>query len=116
MEPAMSFNDSYVPHGKDRPIHRAGGLADWLGGTGVSLGRNAYGSNFEEDYVRIEESQHYLQQKQFGFANFYGRILSEALKFGTQGVYETRGTLEYQAQKVSYDYRDGRPYNPTPLR
>lgn len=116
MGPAMSFNDSYIPHGKDRPIHRTGGLADWLGGTGVSLGRNAYGSNFEEDYVRIEESHHYLQQKQLGFANFYRRILLEALKFGTQGVYDTKGTLEYQAQKVSYDYRDGRPYNPTPLR
>ncbi|WP_433901866.1 FG-GAP-like repeat-containing protein [Sphingobacterium puteale] len=114
MGPAMSFDDSYIPHGNDRPIHRAGGLADWLGGTGVSLGRNAYGSNFEEDYVRIEESQHYLQQKQLGFANFYGRILSEALKFGNP--YNTRGTLEYQAQKVSYDFYNKRPYNPAPLR
>ncbi|WP_346068404.1 FG-GAP-like repeat-containing protein [Sphingobacterium siyangense] len=120
MGPAMSFDDSYIPHGNDRPIHRGGGLADWLNGTGVSLGRNAYGNNLNDPRYRVqvgmEESFHYLQQKQMGFANFYGRIISEALKFGTQGVYDTRGTLEYQASHVAMDYILNKPYNPSPLK
>lgn len=114
MGPAMSFDDSYIPHGNDRPIHRSGGLADWLNGTGISLGRNAYGSNqYDSKYraeVGIEESFHYLQQKQLGFARFYGRIISEAFKFGFDGAYRTPGTLENDARKVVNSFSENRPF------
>jgi len=120
MGPAMEFDDSYVPHGRDRPIHRGGGLADRLKGTGISLGRNAYGNNRKDSDYRIatgiEESFHYLQQKQLGFARFYGRIISEALRYGFHGAYDKPGTLEYQASHVAADHRYGRPYNPYPLK
>src|SRR5690606_24248923 len=77
---AQQFDDSYVPHGKDRPVHRGGGLASMLGGTGISWGRNAsvnsrYGP--DADAVRMHESYHYLQQKELGFANFYGITATE---------------------------------------
>src|SRR5690606_14431359 len=38
---AVPFDDSYIPHGKDRPIYREGGLAALLGGTGISWGRTS---------------------------------------------------------------------------
>lgn len=110
MGPAMSFDDSYIPHGNDRPIHRGGGLADLFNGTGVSLGRNAYGSFLEGPDTRIEESFHYFQQKQLGFARFYGRIISEALRFGFAGAYFTKGTLENDAQIVRGNYNNRSPF------
>lgn len=115
---ARPFDDSYIPHGSNRPVHRGGGLATFLGGTGIAWGRTAYVNSIDgSDGERIHESYHYYQQNKMGFANFYGRTISEYLRaFSLTGdwtnVYRTQGTLEYETMKVQGNYQGGRPFYP----
>jgi len=118
---ARSFNDSYIRHGKDRPVHQGGGLASLFGGVGISVGRTSWANqrlrgDWVDDATSIHESFHYLQQKQLGFGNFYGRTAIEYIRgLFTPGrfqdnVYGNSSTLEYQAEQVEEAFRNGNPY------
>lgn len=107
-------DDSYISHGKDRPVHRSGGLASlFYSEAGISWGRTAYSGKDSYASVSIHESYHYQQQKELGFANFYGRTVKEYInafiKHGDwQAVYEMDNTLEKAATEFEYKWRNNR--------
>jgi len=64
---ARPLDDSYIPYGSNRPVHRGGGLATFSGGTEISFGRTAYVNLIDgSDGERIHESYHYYQQIKMG--------------------------------------------------
>jgi len=87
-----------------------------FGGVGISVGRTAwtnqrfYGDGVD-DATSIHESFHYLQQKQMGFGNFYGRTAIEYIRGLFRpgnfydNVYRNPSTLEYQAEQVEEAFR-----------
>ncbi len=65
--------------------------------------------NSYNEYLRAHETAHYAQQRKFGFANFYNRIVKEYSRAtftnpnGLLGVYSTPGTLEIMANQYAFD-------------
>ena len=115
-------NRSYGDFGKSEPVYRRG---TWLTqalfkGQGITIGRNLVINRLDErnTYIDTEkgwlfdtsklnqnleahETGHYVQQMEMGFANFYGKIVSEYLKYGFKNSYCTPGSLEWNAEEYA---------------
>lgn len=58
---------------------------------------------WNEEFVRYHENMHVQQQNILGWANFYGRIIIEYLRYGFYNSYRQQGTLEYNADEYGYN-------------
>ncbi len=58
------------------------------------------------EYVMYHETEHYNQQANEGFANFYGKVIPLSIKsmvsFGNS-VYMTKGSYDYLADKAAFE-------------
>ncbi|RNC63213.1 hypothetical protein D7D25_17745 [Proteiniphilum sp. X52] len=88
-------------------------------GQGVAVGRNLVVNRYDDDALLLDnefipvitekvnqnleahETGHYVQQMQLGFANFYGKILTEYLRYGFNDSYCTPGSLEWNAEEYA---------------
>ncbi len=91
-------------------VYRKGGVAGWvmnkleMKGAGITLGRQIFTIEDENDQIsilntRYHENYHLLQIKALGLAHFYGRTISEYIKYGLPKVYIIPGTLEFGARQ-----------------
>jgi hypothetical protein len=109
---AYKPHDTYYSHDRrGQTTYRKGGLflKDGAGLTwGRSLGVSGEGKTLVE--TEAHESTHIWQQNRMGWANFYGKTVLQYAKAIFAGnwlsVYNTRGTLEWQAMRSQYYYRD----------
>ncbi len=109
--PAYKPHDTYYSHDREeQSTYRKGGLL-LRDGAGINLGRSLGTSGEGDVRIRTEvhESTHLWQQRKMGWANFYGKTItsyvSEFFKYGTiDYLYNTHGTLEWQADKARYYY------------
>ena len=124
MGTAYKPSREYGNFGKDSPVYRRGTFLTRLfagEGTGIAIGRNLvvhklgkynyYRDNetgWEIDIIKYNqfleghETGHFVQQREMGFANFYGRIVSEYFKYGFFNSYCTNGSLEWNADSYGY--------------
>ncbi len=115
----LTMGTAYVPSreygdfGSFKPVYRRGTFLTraFAPGSGIAIGRNlvtnevsegmsaylGYDKNRYGEYLRAHETGHFAQQRRMGFGRFYGRTLSEYVRYGLGNVYNTQGTLEYQA-------------------
>lgn len=92
-------NKSYGTEG----LYRGGGISDLLEtGLGLTMGRNMYVRSDIDDIMqrdtRYHENKHIQQQNESGWANFYGRITYEYLKYG-----HSKSPLEIGARNYVID-------------
>jgi len=109
--PAYKPHDTYYSHDREgQTTYRKGGLL-LHGGQGLTLG-HSLGVSGEDDVLigtEAHESTHIWQQNKMGWANFYGKTITSYIsaffKYGTiNNLYNTQGTLEWQADRASYYY------------
>ena len=83
-------------------LFRSGGLSRLLTGygSGLTIGRNII-MNPDIEETAYHEDYHIYQQNKWGWANFYGRIIWEYIKYlpssGLNGLRHPSGSLEYDA-------------------
>lgn len=129
MGAAYKPKSTYGDFGKESPLYRRGTFITkaLFTGSGVAIGRNLVTNTLDEnkswainpaeynEYLRAHETAHYAQQREMGFAGFYGRTAIEYMKYGLSKVYTTFGTLEYAADRyalrqVGYYFSNGVKY------
>ncbi len=131
MGAAYNPSREYGDFGRGKPVYRRGTFITRAvagRGSGIALGRNLVTHQFDEDaqywnlnpkdynnYLRAHETGHFKQQRDMGFANFYGKTLGQYIKYGLSNVYGTFGTLEYGADRyalslIGYYYYNGKRY------
>ena len=112
-------DQSYGDFGEFEPVYRRGNIITrhLMQGSGIALGRNLITNQFNSktaekwridgadynDFLRAHETAHFAQQRELGFGGFYGRTLSEYLKFGMRNVYNTPETLEFHANRFAFN-------------
>jgi len=99
-------NGKPVSYGDDG-IYRKGGIASYVEGGGLTLGRYAYMQDrqnrdkYGEGYmhaIRYHENMHLQQQKEKGgYIRFYRKTAYQYIKYGLYGVYKRHDTLEWEA-------------------
>lgn len=88
---------------------RSGGIASLLtlDGNGITLGRMSFVNSINDDRTVYHEAFHQAQINQNGWANFYGQIIWEYIKYlpecGLDGFRHPKGTLEYAVYKATGD-------------
>ncbi|MEP1778753.1 DUF6443 domain-containing protein [Reichenbachiella sp.] len=115
--PEKSYGNFFKHNG---PVYRKGTFISRAlsgEGSGVALGRNLVTHEFKEgfslfgkevdiaranDFLRAHETAHFIQLRNHGYINFYGRTIREYMRYGLSQVYNTSGTLEYQADQYAF--------------
>lgn len=115
MGAAIVPENSYGDFGDDGPVYRRGHFL-WPKGAGIAIGRNLVVRESDDwdydNFLYAHETGHYYQQQKLGFAKFYGRTLSEYVKYGFSDTYLNHNSLEFGAQM--YAFRQiGYYYSPT---
>ncbi len=115
--PAYKPHDTYYSHDRNgQTTYRKGGLL-LRDGAGLTWGRTLGVSGEGDVLVGTEahESTHMWQQNKMGWANFYGKTITQYTRALFSGSilnlynnwlsgYSTRGTLEWQAERASEYY------------
>jgi RHS repeat-associated protein len=124
MGAAYKPNRTYGNFENGKPVYRRGTFLTkaLFSGSGAAFGRNLVVNKLNENYrykdpdtgweidvnkynqmVEAHETGHFQQQEAMGFANFYGKVIYEYIKYGRLDSYCTPGTLEWDADRYAID-------------